>query len=74
MIFNISASIFSILVFRYRVKEPFLWKQRIFSIQGSLVDIVLTFGFGHDILILKMTIFDDVDYIDIEPALVGIQA
>ena len=51
-----------------------MWKQRIFSIQGSLVDIVLTFGFGHDILILKMTIFDEVDYIDIEPALVGIQA
>ena len=49
--------------------------ERISSIQGfrlfySLIDIILTFEFGHDITILKMTIFDNVDYIDIEPALV----
>ena len=47
---------------------------RIFLIQGfrlfdSSIDIVLTFEFGHYITILKMAIFDKVDYIDIEPAL-----
>ena len=47
---------------------------RIFSIQGfwlfdSLIDIVLTFEFGHDIAVLKMAIFDEVDYIEIDPAL-----
>ena len=46
---------------------------RTLSIQGfrlsdSSIDIVLTFGFGHDIVILKMAIFDKVDYIDIDPA------
>ena len=50
---------------------------RIFLIQGfqlfdSLIDIVLTFGFGHDIAILKMAIFNKVDYIDLEPALMYI--
>ena len=33
-----------------------------------LIDIVLTFEFGHDITILKMTIFNKVDYIDVEAA------
>ena len=32
------------------------------------MDIVLTFEFGHDTTILKMTIYDKVDYIDIDPA------
>ena len=32
------------------------------------MDIVLTFGYGHDTTILKMAIYDKVDYIDIEPA------
>ena len=32
------------------------------------INIVLTFGFSHDITILKLAIFDKVDYIDIEPA------
>ena len=40
-----------------------------FSLFGSSIDVVLTFEFGHDITILKMAIFDKVDYIDIEPAL-----
>ena len=35
----------------------------------GLINIVLTFGFGHDIAILKMAIIDKVDYIDIEPVL-----
>ena len=34
------------------------------------MDIVFTFEFGHDITILKMTIFNKVDYIDVEAALV----
>ena len=47
---------------------------RIFSIQclqlfNSLIDTVLTFEFGHDITILKIAIFDKVDHIEIEPAL-----
>ena len=47
---------------------------RIFLIQGfrlfdTLIAIVLTCGFGHDIIILKMPIFDEVDYIDNRPAL-----
>ena len=47
---------------------------RIFLIQGFLLfdsslGIVLTFEFGHDIIILKMAIFDRVDNIEIEPAL-----
>ena len=47
---------------------------RIFSIQcfqlfDSLIDTALTFEFGHDITILKMAIFDKVDHIEIEPAL-----
>ena len=46
---------------------------RILSIQGfrlfdSAIDIILTFGFGHDIVILKMAIFVNSSYIDIEPA------
>ena len=47
---------------------------RIFSIQGfrvfdGSIVIVLTFEYDHDITILKIAIFDKVDYIDIEPAL-----
>ena len=43
---------------------------RIFSIQGfrlfdSSIEIILTFEFGHNITILKMAIFDKVDYIEI---------
>ena len=72
MIFNISALIFSTLVFRYRVLEPFsgiLCKTgKIFSIE-LVIDIVLTFEFCHEIMIQKMTIFDEVNYIEIEPAL-----
>ena len=34
-----------------------------------LIYVVLTFEFGRDITILKMAIFDKVDYIEIEPAL-----
>ena len=50
---------------------------RIFPLHGirlfdSSIDIVLTFGFGHDIAILKMAIFDKVDDIETEPALVRI--
>ena len=41
-----------------------------FQLFDSLIDIVLTFEFGHDITILKMAIFTDADYIDIQPALV----
>ena len=49
---------------------------RIFLIQGfclfeSLIDIVLTFEFGHDIPTLKMAIFDRVEHIEIEPELSG---
>ena len=45
------------------------------SIQGfQLLDgsiaIVLTFGFCHDIAILKMAKFDKVDDIDIEPTII----
>ena len=32
--------------------------------------IVFTFEFGHDITILKMAIFNKVDYIEIEAALI----
>ena len=47
---------------------------RIFSIQcfqlfDSSIDIVSTFEFGHDITILKMPIFNQVDNIEIKPAL-----
>ena len=41
-----------------------------FQLFDCLIDIVLTFGFGLDITILKMAIFDEVDYIDIEPVLI----
>ena len=49
----------------------------IFSIPGSQlfdssIDIVLTFEFGHDVMILKMAIFDKVDYIEIELALLTV--
>lgn len=49
----------------------------LFSIQGfrffdSSIDIVLAFEFGHDTTILKMRIFDIVDYIGIEPALIRV--
>ena len=42
------------------------------SIQGfqlfdGLIDIVLTFGFCHDIAILKMANFEKVDDIEMEP-------
>ena len=40
-----------------------------FQLFDSSIDIVLTFDFGQDITILKMAIFDKVDYIEIEPAL-----
>ena len=73
-IFNISALIFSTLVFRYRVFEPF-WgilsckTGKIFDI-GLAIDIVLlAFEFCHKITIWKMTVFDKVNYIEIEPAL-----
>ena len=64
-IFNISATIFSIIAFRYRVSEPFWWKllleltisEKIFDtgfrLFASSIDIVLTYGFGHDITILQ---------------------
>ena len=45
LIFNISASIFSISVFRYRVRRHF----------GEII--VLTVEFGHNITIWKMIIF-----------------
>ena len=69
-IFNISALIFSTLVFRYRVFEPFwgILSCKIFYI-GLAIDIVLTFKFCHEITIWKMTIFDKINYIGIEPAL-----
>ena len=35
------------------------------------INIVLTFGFGYDITILKMAILAKVDCIDIEPALLS---
>ena len=35
-----------------------------FLIIRWLIDIVLTLGFGHDITILKLAIFDKVEYID----------
>ena len=41
-----------------------------FRLLGSLIDIVLTFEFGHNLLILKMAILDKVDNIEIEPALI----
>ena len=41
----------------------------IFRLLDSLIDVVLTFEFGHDSTILKMAMFDEVDYNDIEPAL-----
>ena len=49
---------------------------RIFSIQGfrlfdSSINILLTFEFGHYISTLRMAIFDKVDYIEIEPALIA---
>ena len=40
-----------------------------FRLFDSSIGIVLTFEFGHDITIMKMAIFDKVDFIDIEPAL-----
>ena len=41
-----------------------------FQLFDSSIDIVLTLiDFGQDITILKMAIFDKVDYIEIEPAL-----
>ena len=40
-----------------------------FLIIDSSIDIVLTFEFGHDNMILKMAIFDEVDYTVIEPTL-----
>ena len=72
-IFNISDLIFSTLVFRYRVLEPFSGilsckTGKIFSIELA-IDIVTTFEFCHEIMIQKMTIFDEVNYIEIEPAL-----
>ena len=47
---------------------------RVFSIQGSrffdnLIATVLTFEFGHNITILVIEIFYEVDYLKIEPAL-----
>ena len=48
---------------------------RKFSIQGfwlfgSSIDVVLTFEFGQDTTILKIAIFDKIDYIEIEPVLI----
>ena len=47
---------------------------RIFLIQGlrysdNSIDMVLTFKFGYDITIMKTVLFDKVDYIEFEPAL-----
>ena len=33
------------------------------NIFGSSIDVVLTFEIGHDLMILKMAIFDESDYI-----------
>ena len=55
----------------YHVKLSKYWEyfqHRIFDYM-----IVLIFEFGHNITILKMAIFDKVDYIDIEPALSRMQ-
>ena len=43
-----------------------------FSIFDISIDIVLNFEFYHNITILKMAIFDKVNYIEIEPALIAI--
>ena len=40
-----------------------------FRLFSSLMDIVLTFKFGHDSTVLKWQFLDKVDYIDNEPAL-----
>ena len=69
-IFDISVSIFR-WVLSCKTKQIV----RLFSIQGfrlfnSSTNIVLTFELGHDITILKMAIFDEVDSIGIEPRLV----
>ena len=71
-IFIITASIFSILVFWYLDGNDDVKLRKlveIFLIQGiqlsySLMDMVLTFEFGHGIMILKMVISDKVDYIE----------
>ena len=41
-----------------------------FLVFDSLIEIVLTCVFGHNIMMLKMVIFNKVDFIEIEPALV----
>ena len=75
-IFKIRASVFWILIVRYRVLGQLCWKLscityqivRIYSILGfwlfdSLIDILLT-GYGYDITILKMAIVDQTNYIE----------
>ena len=81
LIFNISVWYFQYWCFdvgfrsrfggNYHVKLSKYWEyfqHRIFDYM-----IVLIFEFGHNITILKMAIFDKVDYIDIEPALSRMQ-
>ena len=85
LIFNIIASLFSILGFRYRVNEPFRWKltcktkqiMRILLKHGirlmnSLIDTVLTINFGQDIAILKMPVYNKVEYIEVGKLQVGV--
>ena len=82
-IFNISASIFSILVSFYTtfrrhfdkiITQNLARNERKLSVKGFwlfniLIDIVLTFEFCHDITVWKMTIFDKGNYFEMEPAL-----
>ena len=77
LIFNISALIYPILVFRYIgfwshfgeiIMEKLASSKNIFDIWLS-IDIVLTFELCNDIKIWKMEIFDEVHYIEIVPAL-----
>ena len=37
-----------------------------FRLLGSLIDIVVSFEFGHDVRILKVAIFKKVNYIETE--------
>ena len=84
MIFNIIASLFSVLVFRYRVYKPFTWKltcetkqmmrillKHSFPLMNSSIDTVLIIKFGHDIAILKMPVYDGVDNIRVGKLRVG---
>ena len=72
-------------MFRYRVNEPFRWKltsktKQIMRIllnhsiwlMNSSIDTVLTIKYGHDIAILKMRVYDKVDYIEVGKLQVGV--